>query len=407
MRNGVDVLEDIIRFILEMKIEDVPPDIRRRAQFILLDSIGVMYYEKSEDEYEKVLWQGIQLVQDELDEGNSRAKGHPACHFLPSLLQIAKKKNASYDEVLLAFITGYEVGARFGEIITLKSNIHPHANWGILGGAAAIAKLENWDENKIKNALLLSAQFSFPTLWQSVLEGHEARNSLIGLVNVNLLFLPSLIQNGMSSSNETITEIFGSILGNNINLEKWNDDRTNFYIAATYFKFYSSCRFCHGPIDALKEAMLQQEIAIDEIVSIEVITYSSASKLNNQQPSNKFAGKFSIPYAIAQEIVTSTNGTLNDNTANEIARKVFVSTSDEINSLLPEIRLTRLIINLKNKEIIVEKKGAFGEEPISELEGLLKEKFQHQLLPYMTLEESSKLAEEILELRTLPYKLLI
>lgn len=398
-------MQHIVQAIQNFKVDQMQDEMIQRAKYILLDSIGGMFIPKQSDIYTKTFWSSVQLVEDETDEGNAFAKGHPACHFLPALLQIAKKDNRSYNEILEAFVVGYEVGSRFGEIITLKHTIHPHGNWGIIGGAAALAKLKGWNLEKTKQALLISAQLSYPTLWKAVLEGHEVRNLIIGFNNMNLLLLPEIVEKGYTASEETISLLFNDILGTHIDLDNWNIDPTFSYFSRAYFKFYDSCRFCHGPIDAIKQALSQSTaVSKNDIVAITIETYESAARLDDKQPRNAFAGKFSIPYAVAKEICTYFDEQYDENAIYEMAQKINVISSEECNKLLPTIRATKCYVKFNNQEIISEVHGALGEEHLEQLQPLIESKFTNQLSMYFDETKIKRWIDQIIVQHEMPFE---
>src|SRR5690625_3705694 len=128
-----------------MKFEHLPDQVVERAKLILLDSftaialgaqkekiislIGNFSSELNNGEVpvigtktllpkrDAAFMNGIAMVSDELDEGNPRAKGHPAAHFLPALLSLAMTEKVSGERLLTAFIVNYEISARLGETL--------------------------------------------------------------------------------------------------------------------------------------------------------------------------------------------------------------------------------------------------------------------------------------------------
>lgn len=414
---GENLIRKLAKFIFDYDLNMVPEEIRLKSKYVLIDTIGVMgakndFFKWKKNLFEEnilldALWLGVKLVENELDEGNALAKGHPACHFTPALLKLSECKQAPFEKLLTAFITGYEVGARIGEIITLKPGIHPHSNWGMIGGAAAIAKLYEWDIDQISQAINISAQFTYPTLWKSVLEGHKIRNIMIGMNNLTLIILPQLVESGYSASDETMETIFTQVLGNGFAKERLNLDASMHYLIHTYFKFYDSCRFCHGPIDALKEALKQAEVAsVNEIQQIDVKTYASAAALNNQNVANSFAGKFSIPYALAKESFRFTNERFVENEIIHLAQKVNVMEDEEINNKLPKIRATKLTLTTKQHTSTVYLETAHGDEHTPNLYEHVEEKFYRNLKHLYSRNEVKALLRRILEEKEFPYELL-
>src|SRR5699024_10104890 len=55
---------------------------------------------------------GTAIVANELDEGNTFAKGHPSAHILPTMLVSAYENDATIDQVLDAYIKAYEIASR-------------------------------------------------------------------------------------------------------------------------------------------------------------------------------------------------------------------------------------------------------------------------------------------------------
>lgn len=313
-----------------MTFEQIPDEIVERVKLILLDSLTAialgnqkvkistlresLTHERNNEEVpavgtdtflekrEAAFINGIAMVSDELDEGNPKAKGHPAAHFLPALLSLAMTEEVSGERLLTAFIVNYEISARFGESIQLQEEIHPHGNWGVFGNGFGIGVLLDWDDDeKFKQASMISSSFSFPTLWQSVLEGHEVRNVIIGLNNYNTMLLPRLVDAGFTASLTTCDELFGKVLAKQSSGYSFNLGE-QYYLLQTYFKFYAYCRFCHAPIDAT--LTLAREINLEEIEHIQIDTYGLAARLDGITINNEFAGMFSIPYAVANELYT-------------------------------------------------------------------------------------------------------
>ncbi len=288
--------------------------------------------------FQDLLINGLALVNNELDEGNPLAKGHPASHFLPALLEVAKEVHASGKAFLEAFIVAYELSARMGAAVELDEGLHPHGNALIYGGSFGIGKLKGYDEAEYEEAAKLHMNFQLPTLWEPVLKGHEARNVIIGLNNQHLYQIDWLMQAGYSSSLESV---LGSIkqLGGQIHLDDHFTDFSRFYLNESYFKFYDYCRFTHGPIEAAIQAA--EGIDLEAIQRIEVKTYKAASRLKEKEIRNAFQGKFSIPYALASELAQSRNQA---ELAGQLIEKIQVQEATDLTENFPAERTTRVKI---------------------------------------------------------------
>ncbi len=282
------------------------------------------------------------MVSEELDEGNALAKGHPSCHFFPALLAAAIEKKADGKTFLEAFIVGYEINARAGSSIQLKKEIHPHGSWGMMGGGFALGKLLGFNAQELENLITLTSSFPFVSLWDPVLEGHQSRNLMIGMQNMNLLLLANMAKAGVTSSAENVKVIYSSILGESFDKSKLVAELgETFYLNGSYIKFHSYCRFCHAPMEGTYQLIQQQRLTPDNIESIEIETFAAAARLNNQEPSNSFAAKFSIPRAISDYIYQNSGFNI---PSTSITVKEYPPFTEEY----PNIRKTRVVIHDKN-----------------------------------------------------------
>ncbi|HZG71841.1 MAG TPA: MmgE/PrpD family protein [Chondromyces sp.] len=291
---------------------------------------------------------GISMVSQELDEGNPLAKGHPSCHFFPVLLTQSQVANYSGVQMLEAFIIGYEISARAGAAVNLKKEIHPHGSWGLIGGGYAIGKLLNFNEEEYNSMLSLTSSFPYISLWNPIFEGHHSRDLMIGLNNFHLLIFPNMVRGGISGSLNNIKAIYSSILGNSFDNRKLIEGLgKEFYLMSAYFKFHSYCRFCHAPMEGVKEIIIKHKVEIEEIKEIHIHTYESAARLKEINPVNHYAGKFSIPFAVSSyledefgKIVGTTD--------------IHVVEDAGLNSLFPERRVSTIKLSLKNGDVFQE-----------------------------------------------------
>ncbi|WP_209124261.1 MmgE/PrpD family protein [Alkalihalobacillus sp. BA299] len=394
-------LKKLSTFAYQFNSEDVESDILNRAKLIILDSITAIVHGNQTKEVHKfaqslcsekqssrlnlvsiygtshytesniaAMINGLGMVSEEMDEGNPIAKGHPSCHFLPSLLATADLKKMDGKTFLESFIVGYETGARMGSAVTLKKNIHPHGNWGTIGSAFALGKANDFNKEDYMNAFSVIGSLTYVSLWQPVLEGHRMRDIYIGLNNLNSLLVPHLITAGYSSESNSLREVFTNILGEGFNEQKLTEDLgKDYYLMKTYFKFYPFCRFCHPPIDAVNKLIEKVDFTSEEIEKLDVYTYSLASKLNKKSVNNKYAGMFSIPFSLAKTVLnikcpeeSSFEEIIN------LAKKIEVVEDEQLTKLLPSRRAARIELTLVNGQVHTETtmgaKGDSWEEDI-------------------------------------------
>src|SRR5262245_24869463 len=168
------VLAGFARFVSRHPAEAIPSAVRDRAALVLADTIGAILGGSQEPEIRRlhgaadrapgpatVLGAGFPRVQPwwaitangvagtmlELDEGSRFARGHPGIHVLPAALAEAERLDRSGAALLLALVLGYDVAARLGGAASVRSGMHMHGVHGVVGAAAAVARLRELDED--------------------------------------------------------------------------------------------------------------------------------------------------------------------------------------------------------------------------------------------------------------------
>lgn len=430
-------LQTVAEYAISFSLEDIPEDVNLKAKLIILDSLGVIVSgnnhagesellktsntaasfqlpntiekgyvigtDKVTDYKTAALLNGIALVAEELDEGNQFAKGHPACHFFSGLLSLTSQNNRSGKEFLESFIVNYEIGARMGAAVKQKESIHPHGNWGIFANGFSVGKLLGWkNTEEYIQAAMLSTSLSMPTLWQSVSEGHQVRNVIVGLNNLHMVLLPGLVTAGFSATNLTPKILFEEVLADGFVSGLLDKDLgIVYYLEKTYFKFYPYCRFCHSSIDAALS--LVGNMPLDDIKRIDIKTYKSAAKLKAQKVRNDFEGKFSIPFSVASELLNKQNSLIDDTNKKlhikDLMQKVYVVEDENLTALLPTERHTEMNIEFwdqKPRSIVM--KRATGDSDEVNLEWMVLEKFRKNVLPVLGIECTQQIIDSIYSL---------
>jgi 2-methylcitrate dehydratase PrpD len=379
----VEFLEKQADFIHRLSYSCVPDPIINAAKRIILDAIGCMAAgsvlspytelpsgestiigrrEKSNREWASFL-NGLQMVAIDMDEGNQSAKGHPLSHIIAPLLAEAEKVGCTGKEFLIALIAAYEVTSRWGTAMSLKDEVHPHGNWGTVGGAVAIEKLRGSSKEHIVESMIVANSLPITTAWTSALSGANVRNAYIGMSNLIGLMAPDMVTLGVRSNEAVLNSVYGSILGSSMQLEHLDQDLgEDWYIQKNYIKLYATCRYIHGAIDALESLKnTGVDISPNVIESVHVETYQTAAQLNAQEAANAFAAKFSIPISLGIWFCRGsvdpehfTDAIVVEQDIRHMASKVTVAADPEFSSLFPAVRGTRVIIRLKDGTELIE-----------------------------------------------------
>ncbi len=385
-----------------LRLDGVPPAVLAHARLVVRDTLGVMLAGACLPEVRNLaalaptlgggrstlfgtplqaashvaaLVNGTGGVSLELDEGNQFAVNHPAVHILPALWALAEELDSSGAAFLEAFITGYEIAVRVGRATKLRNAVHPFGTHMIVGTAVGAARLLGLDALTTARAIELAAGLPIASSQMAANSGASVRNLYTGFTNHNGLLAARLAQAGFCGEPDALRSVFGAILGGHfeISVEPRFDD---FLITRNYFKVYACSRWNHAPIEAAAEIRVQHAFALDEVASIDVHTYDPATRLGGTRVANAYAGKHSIAFNVAAQLVFGANSfdiytdaNVRDPRIVALLAKTSVKEDKALTALLPALRAARVEIRLQSGALL----QAYSDKPIGGFDNPLSE----------------------------------
>lgn len=308
------------------------------------------------DRKDNLIIHGTALVSNELDEGNTFAKGHPSAHILPSLLVSAYENDATTEQVIDAFIRAYEISSRLAYAISMRDDMHPHGTWGNVGGAVARALIESKDKGAIKEIVLMTLSLPLSTTWLAAEKGQSVRNLYTGIGSFLAYETVNFQQYDFSSNKKVVENLWSNIMGDGIDADRLTESLMDPpLIIKNYLKVHPSCRFTHAAVDATLTLKAGTNIDFKEIDKVEVETYNLAARCNIKRPETRLQSKFSIPYVVACILMdVDLFGDYEDNLqqVEKLAYRVFVSESQELTKLLPDRRAAKVMVTLKDGTVL-------------------------------------------------------
>ncbi|AOV07424.1 MmgE/PrpD family protein [Sporosarcina ureilytica] len=264
-------------------------------------SYAVLGTDKLVDLYTAALINGAATVAVELDEGNQWSKGHPAAHVVPTMLTYVQTKDRySGKDFIFNLIRAYEACSQFGRATTLCPTAHAHGTWGVMGAAASVLMIDDVTKEEFLAGINISASFAMPTMWNSAIEGALIRDIYVGQAVESGIKTVSLLKSGFYAPRNNVEYIYGEVIGNAFDKSSFCTSTSGRWdIDQNYFKTHAFCRYAHAPLDVLKLIVEENAIQVDDIKSIQVVTYSRAASLNSSEYINALSAKFSIPYALS------------------------------------------------------------------------------------------------------------
>lgn len=379
--------QQLSEFLAALEWNKIPEEVQTQTHYVLMDTMGAMLAGSMEPEMQRL---GRRLAQTsrgsslalgvssevgagmaamlngmsgtflEMDEGHRRARGHPAVHVLPAIWAEAEQQGASGQDVLVALVAGYEVAARLGSATRLRSQMHPHGTWGVLGAAVGVGKLRGYRAEQFSQLINVASSLTLATSKHTMLEGGTVRNAYTGVGNQLGLMAADLVDTGFTGERHGVETIFGSVVS-----EEFDSDAmlealgSRWEITRNYFKLHACCRYVHGALDALEAILAEHgDLPLHEIESIEVSTYQIASELNGQAPDSMFGSKFSIPFGLATRLVTGSSGPASftaEAVRNEqtlaLARRVTVVEDPAFTARLPHERPAHVSVRLPGRQL--------------------------------------------------------
>ena len=328
--------ELIADYITRASCSDLPDEVVRKAKFWLLDSIGCGF-----GGVQSVLGQTAVKALSKISSGNATvlgcsqkvsvgtsaflnamlinaldyddcsAAGHLSSTLVGTLLAMNEQIDVSGRDLLLSYVTGYEVGARVAK--AGQPSVERFAEvWGLgtnqtFGAVAAAAKMRKLNKSQTLNALGIAGASApvpsgqkwgwdnRPLTW---IKDAVAMPAQIGVVSTTLAEAGFLgckdILDGsrgfwrMAASDQCDFELMTRGLG------------AEFFIMNASIKTYSCCWFIHPTLDAIKKIVKQHGLVHQDIAQIDVWSLTDLSEMFNIiEPEELVDAQFSLPYCVA------------------------------------------------------------------------------------------------------------
>lgn len=300
-------------FAKSLRFEDIPSEVVRRAQCVILDSLGCVIKGnemacksdgEQNDDIDPALRNALSMISTELYEGNRKAIGHPACHILPLMFVQTQSGKISHKEFIKNFVAAYEIAARWGSAITFSHDILGHGTVMTSGAVVAEGLYRDAGEETIYNALLITGSLPEVSVWQSVWDGSALHDAYAGISACKARMSYDLERSGVRSSGKMVESVYHDVMGASIAPDKLSAGLGETYLLlSNYYKVHTGCRFVHPFADIIKEE-LEKGLNPADIDTIDIYTYKKAARLTAQHVPNKLAGQFSIPVSIAVQLET-------------------------------------------------------------------------------------------------------
>jgi 2-methylcitrate dehydratase PrpD len=332
------------------------------------------------------LCNGIAGHSVELDDFHRGSMTHPGTVVVPAALAVAEETGASGRALLESVVVGYEVTIRVGLAMRgalYSRGFHPTGVAGVMGAAAAAARLLGADRARAAEAIGLAATRAAGLLVYKI-DGDWSKRGQAGAAASGGIASARLACAGFRGPRAAIEGRYGLLqayVGGGDGEEAVRDLSSRWHMTGMTVKPYPSCRFNHAPIDALLAALAGRDIDPASIERIDVKTHAQAIASVMVPPERKYApvtsvdAQFSLPYCLA---VVAVRGrivpddfalpALADPAVLRVAAGVRASAADEFTRRFPDHHGAEVVVTSGARSFSATVTDAYGdpERPLSD-----------------------------------------
>lgn len=301
--------QTLARFAAELRREQIPPAVLRRAEDLLLDWVASALAGKGAEpvaiieRFARAMGPSEGAAQvlisrrhtsplfaamvnaaashvAEQDDVHNGSVFHPATVVFPPALAVAQALGKSGSELLAACVAGYEVGIRVGEYLGRSHYrvFHTTGTAGTLAAAAAVGRLLGLDAEKMLHAFG-SAGTQSAGLWEFLRDAAHSKQLHTAHAAAAGLTAAYLAQDGFSGARRILEGPQGLAAGTSTDAEPARlvaGLGTRWTVAETSFKVHASCRHNHPAADALLKAMRDHRLASADISAVTAHVHQGA-----------------------------------------------------------------------------------------------------------------------------------
>ena len=249
-----------------------------------------------------------------LDYDDQALTGHPSTVLVPAILAEGEYLKSSGQELIAAYVAGYEVWA---ELVRRASTYHskgwhPTSVFGAIGAAAAVAVLRRLPAESASAALAIAASHAsglavnFGTMTKPYHAGMAARNGVVSA---------RLANRGVDAAKVAFEHHRGFLTAFSAGTTAdWDSPAKlgqDWHLLSHRLcvKRYPTCYFMHRSFDATLKLLAGKNLGPDDISSVRVtMGRGQTAVLVHEQPKTGLEAKFSEHFAMAAAVILGRMG---------------------------------------------------------------------------------------------------
>ncbi len=300
---------ELARFAAELRFEQIPKPVLRRAEDLFLDWFGSALAGKGAGPVEAIERFACRMGPGsgpsevlisrrrttplfaamvnaaashvaEQDDVHNGSVFHPATVVFPPVLAVAQALKSPGRDLLTAAVVGYEVGIRVGEFLGRSHYkvFHTTGTAGTVAAAAAAGRLLELSPERMRHAFG-SAGTQAAGLWEFLRDAADSKQLHTAHAATAGLAAAYLAQDGFSGAQRILDGAQGLAAGMSTDADPARlTDRLGgrWALAETSFKYHASCRHTHPAADALLQVITANDLAPERIVRVTARVHQGA-----------------------------------------------------------------------------------------------------------------------------------
>jgi 2-methylcitrate dehydratase PrpD len=207
------------------------------------------------------------------DDVNASMGGHPSAPVAPVALALGEQLGVTGEDVIRAFIVGYEVECALGSMGGVEhynNGYHSTGTMGTFGAAAAAANLMGLNVEQTMNAFGIAAtqasgiKSMFGTMTKPLHAGKAATNGLIAA---------QIAAKGFTAGQDAIecAQGFMAVSAPGFKARHFTAGGNRpMEVENNLFKYHASCYLTHSTIEAVSAIRAQHEIGLDDLKELKL-----------------------------------------------------------------------------------------------------------------------------------------
>lgn len=324
----------LAKFAASLKYEDIPVEVVKRCEDLLLDTLGSILAGSSSKPVKAMSAFVTQMAPTdgpsedlvrrtktspyfaaminaasahvvEQDDVHNGAVFHPATVVFPPALAVAQAIGASGKDFITAAVVGYEVGIRVGEFLGRSHYkiFHTTGTAGTIASAVTVGRLLKLTPEQMLNAIG-SAGTVTAGLWEFLRDAADSKQLHTAHAASTGLQAAYLAKEGFTGAQRILEGKQGMAAGmsQDADVNKLTDRLgSRWALTETSFKYHASCRHTHPAADALQQVMLENQLKADDIASVVTHVHQGAIDVLGPvtDPQTVHQSKFSMGTVLA------------------------------------------------------------------------------------------------------------